>query len=48
MYYVQVLVVDENGEQQNDALVTEFATLQEAYEAQGRANQNAFAEEGGV
>ena len=37
MYYLQVCVVDENGEQQNDAEVTEFKTLQEAFAAQARA-----------
>jgi hypothetical protein len=41
MYYVQILVVDENGNSQNDADVTEFNTLEEAFSAQARANETA-------
>jgi len=41
MFYVQVIVVDENGEQQNDADITEFDTLEQAFEAQVRAQDAA-------
>ncbi|HET9280345.1 MAG TPA: hypothetical protein VFR24_00085 [Candidatus Angelobacter sp.] len=43
MFYVQVCVVDEKGEQQTDALVTEFDTLEQAFQAQAAAHDNACA-----
>ena len=41
-YYVQVCVVNEEGEQQDDALVAQFDTLTEAFSAQGNAAQAAY------
>lgn len=40
MFYVQICVVDEKGEQQNDALVRSFETVEEAFEAQAEAEDH--------